>query len=183
MTQFLRTEVWGRRGNEEAARRSDVRYDRWDVECQIDLGDGERAKVLVRRQKEGGCAGDRHQQGRVISREAEILDQVPKVWNEPLKHTIHSFRDRIYFSRSTDLLLILLTPLQARDQNTFQYSRSGFRMNIDNLFGSRFHVLDALARTLPPPPSRSLSPSFTSNDHVQHVSFSPSPDNLHHSSI
>ena len=155
--QYLRagervpTEVWGRRGNEEAARRSDVRYDRWDVECQIDLGDGERAKVLERRQKEGGCAGDRHQQGRVISREAEIPDQVPKVWNEPLKHTIHSFRDRIYFSRSTDLLLILLTPLQATDQNTFQYSRSGFRMNIDNLFGSRFHVLDALARTLPTP--------------------------------
>ena len=134
-----------------------MRYDRWDVECQIDLGDGERAKVLERRQKEGGCAGDRHQQGRVISREAEILDQVPKVWNEPLKHTIHSFRDRIYFSRSTDLLLILLTPLQATDQNTFQYSRSGFRMNIDNLFGSRFHVLDALARTLPPAPYLPLS--------------------------
>ena len=118
----------------------------------------------------------------MISREAEILDQVPKVWNyEPLKLTIPSFRDRIYFSRSTGLLLILLTPLQATDQNTFQYSRSGFSMNIDNLFGSRFHVLDAWVRTLPP--ALSLSSSFTSNDRVQHVSFSPSPDNLHHSSI
>ena len=85
----------------------------------------------------------------MISREAEILDQVPKVWNEPLKHTFHSFRVRIYFSRSTDLLSPSPAPLQATDQNTFQYSRSGFSMNIDNLFGSRFHVLDAWEKTLP----------------------------------
>ena len=73
--------------------------------------------------------------------------------------------------------------LDLSDQNIFQYSKRS-AITKTGLIWFRFSCHDVIdARGEGRGPLRSLSPSFTLNYLVQHVSFSPFLDNLHHSSI